>query len=115
VFANEGALIPLGKYLEGAGWVAARSGTITNVWIYRREAGGSGTTICDVNLNGVTIFTVQANRPTISSAQGNNAVSQSGAFQVSSFVAGDWIEVQLDDKENGNPKDVTVVVEVIYA
>jgi len=108
-------LIPLGKYLGGVGWVPARAGNITNVWMFRRIAGGAGNTICDVDLNGVTIFTTQANRPTINFAQGVDAISQSGAFQISAFVAGDYIQVQLDAKENGNPKDVTVVIEVMYA
>jgi hypothetical protein len=85
-----------------------------SIYMYRRIAGGSGSTVCDVNKNGVTIFTTQANRPTITSAQGANAVSQSGVIGVTSFVAGDYYTVQLDSKEGNNPKDLSIVIEVKY-
>jgi len=82
--------------------------------MFRRIAGNAASTICDVNKNGTTIFTTQANRPTITSAQGNNAKSQSGAIDVTSFAAGDYFQVQLDARETVSPKDLSVIIEVRY-
>jgi hypothetical protein len=113
MFEYIGALPAVNSYI-GAAWVPARAGTVMNVYMYRRTAGGSGSTICDVNKNGVTIFTTQANRPVITAAQGNNAVSQSGAINVTTFSAGDYYVVQLDSRETSNPRDLSLIIEVEY-
>jgi hypothetical protein len=102
-----------GSYLAGV-WVPSRSGAITHVWVHRRVAGTGGNTVLDVNNSGSTIFTNQANRPIISAATGNNAVVQSGTIDSPLFNAGDWIGIQLDDKEYGQPKDLSITLEVRY-
>jgi hypothetical protein len=114
LFTNEGSLQPLGKFLS-VGWVPARDGTVTNVYVFRITAGGSGSTIVDLNKNGVTMYTTQANRPTITAAQGSNAVTHATNPDITSFTAGDYIQVQLDQKENGNPKDFSLTLEVMYS
>lgn len=49
--------------------------------------------IVDINKNGTTIFTTQGNRPTI--AAGSNLASTT-APDVTTFVAGDYITVDVD-------------------
>lgn len=67
--------------------------------------------LCDVNKNGSTIFGTQANRPTIA-VNGNTALA--GAASTTSFAAGDFITVDLDQVGSGTAgSDLTVQVFLI--
>jgi hypothetical protein len=52
------------------------------------------TVIVDVHKNGTTIFTTQSRRPAI--AISGNTATPSGAIEVTSFAAGDYITVDVD-------------------
>lgn len=99
--------------LDGA-WVADRAGTIKTITLHQGTAGGAGSTIIDVNINGVTIFTNQANRPTVTAAQGNDAIDQVNNMDITAFVAGDQIKVDVDTAQTGPAKDVSVTIAVQY-
>ncbi len=112
-FENLGSLPALNKNIGGA-WTPARPGTITNVVVHRRKKGTAGTTKVDLNKNGVTIFTTQTNRPTINETDGDNFVVTAPAIDITTFAALDYIQVQLDEKEKGNPKDLSITLEFQY-
>ncbi len=99
--------------VDGA-WIAPRAGTITRITLHRRTAGGGGSTIIDVNLNGTTVFTTQANRPTVTAAAGNNAIDAAADMDVTAFSQNDRFQFDIDAVETGNPLDVTVTIEVQY-
>lgn len=66
--------------------------------------------LVDVNKNGTTIFTTQANRPTIA----DGALATAGENQlmdVASFVAGDYLTIDIDQVGSTTPgANLTVVV-----
>jgi len=95
-------------------WIAPRACTVTRITLYRRTAGGSGSTVVDVNKNGTTLYTTQANRPTVTSGAGNDAIDATTDMDVTAVAQNDRIEVDIDAVETGNPMDVAVIVEVQY-
>lgn len=95
-------------------WIVPRTCTITRITLYRREKGSSGSTIADVNKNGVTVFTTQANRPTVTVAGGDNQIDPHTDMDVTALVQNDRIEVDIDQNEVGSPRDISVIVEVQY-
>lgn len=67
------------------------------------------TLIVDVNKNGTTIFTTQSRRPAIA-ISGNTAIN-SGAIEVASLAAGDYLTVDIDQIGSTVPgSDLTVNV-----
>jgi hypothetical protein len=92
-------------------WLAGRALTITRVTLHRETAGSSGTTIVDVNKNGVTLFTTQANRPQIAFGAGNDQINAHTDMEVTALAQDDKVTVDVDQAEGGNPADVTVTVE----
>lgn len=100
--------------VDGA-WIAPRAGTFTRITLYRRTAGGGGSTTVDVNKNGTTVYTTQANRPTVTAAGGNDQIDATTDFDVTTFAQDDRIEVDVDVVEAGNPQDISVVIEVQYS
>ncbi len=95
--------------LDG-GRTIGETGTIKSVVMFRGQAGGSGSTICDINKNGTTMYTTQGNRPTILSADGDNKAIIATLPDVTSITAGDFLSVDVDSSESGPAKDLTVVV-----
>lgn len=67
--------------------------------------------ICDVNKNGTTIFTTQANRPTI--AINGHATTSSPTPDVTAFVAGDYLTVDIDQIGSGTAGS-DLVVQVLF-
>jgi hypothetical protein len=100
--------------VDGA-WIAPRDGTITRVTLFRRTAGGGGSTVVDVNKNGTTIYTTQANRPTVTAAGGNDQIDATTDFDVTSFAQDDQFDLDIDTVETGNPQDVSVIMEVEWS
>ncbi len=94
-------------------WIAPAPGTINRVTMYRRTAGSSGSTTCDVNKNGTTIYTTQANRPSVTQASGNDQISTTTP-DVTTFAQDDRIEWDIDVVEAGNPQDVALIFTVVY-
>jgi hypothetical protein len=97
--------------VDGA-WIAPRSGTITRITLFRRTAGGGGSTVVDVNKNGTTLYTTQANRPTVTAAGGANQIDATTDFDVTTFVQDDRFDLDIDTVESGNPQDISVIMEV---
>lgn len=65
--------------------------------------------LVDVNKNGGTIFTTQANRPSI--AAGANATSSTAVPDETSFVAGDYMTIDIDQIGSGVAgSDLTVFI-----
>ncbi len=104
-----------GPYRVGTsvdGQVRVPSGfTITSVYLFRITAGSSGSTIVDVNKNGVTLFTTQANRPTVTAAGGNSQASSGTLPDVTSVSAGDYLSIDIDQIEGGHPHDFVLIIE----
>jgi phage-related tail fiber protein len=111
-FVGDG-VVALATNLDGA-WIAPRACTIKRITLFRRTAGSALSTIVDVNKNGTTVFTTQANRPTIAFGDGANAISAHTDMDVTALAQNDRIEVDVDAKETGSPKDITVIIEVQY-
>lgn len=97
---------------------ALTSRTISKVEIYRRTAGASGTTRCDVKKGGVSIFSGTGTQPQVTAAAGDYAYQAVTAFNggAASLAAGDRIEVTLEAVEAylagppEGPEGITVVV-----
>ena len=99
--------------VDGA-WIAPRACTITRVTLFRRTAGGSGSTTIDIDIEGVTIFTTQANRPTVTQAAGDDQIDAVTNMDVTAIAQDERLEMNIDVVESGNPQDVSVIVEVVY-
>jgi hypothetical protein len=99
--------------LDGA-WIAPRPGVIRRITLWRGTAGNAGSTVADVNKNGVTIYTDQGNRPTVLASAGDDVIDATTDFDVPRFVQDDRIEVDVDASETGNSIDLTVVLEIAF-
>lgn len=95
-------------------WIANRAGRIISVRGYLEQAGGSGTLLIDVNINGVTIFTTQASRLSFDAASGDNNKQQSGSIDVAAFSTGASISIDIDDTQTGADAGLSVLIEVEY-
>lgn len=89
------------------------SGNYT-LYDYRVSCGGtpSGSSlIVDINKNGTTLFTTQGNRPAISPG---GYLGGSGMPDVTTFVAGDYITIDVDQIGSSTAgSDLTVVLRMI--
>lgn len=98
------------------GRIARRAGTIIKATIFMEDRGGSGSSIADINKHivagvittqrnataGVTIYTTQGNRPTIAGgANTENAVFETVTPDVTSFLAGDFFTMDIDQRATG--------------
>jgi hypothetical protein len=108
-----------------------RPGTIVDVIITANEKGGNGTCLIDIQKHiptkpittprtataGTSIYTTQTNRPYVTGENGPNAtdnwIVQTPIPDVTSFVAGDFFSIDIDDK-GGQPTDVEIQVFVEY-
>jgi hypothetical protein len=98
--------------VDGA-FIVPRAGTIISVTLFLRVRGASaGNLIVDVHKNGTTIFTTQGNRPTIAWAAGNNAIDRVTNMDVTAVAQNDRLQMDIDDTHDGNPLDVTVMIEL---
>jgi len=86
--------------------------TTPKVIIYSDQAPTGASLIVDINKNGTTIFTTQANRPAIAVS---GHYDESGTPNVTSFVKGDRVSVDIDQigssTPGGNDLLVTIIVE----
>ncbi len=80
--------------------IAPVPGTITAVRSTCRAAPSSGTYTYDINKNGSTIYTTQSNRPTRTTTDSISAKTHA-LPDVTSFVAGDVFDVDLDAAGSG--------------
>jgi len=89
--------------------IASHDGTVLSITGIRSVAGTSGTSVVDVNLNGVSILT-----SLISFSGGNNEVIEA-SFDPVSFSSGGRFDVDLDSVEDGSPRDITIKMEIRYS
>lgn len=99
----------IGTDVDGA-YISDTGFTISGVWIYRTNAGTSGSTILDLNKNGTTMYTTQGNRPTIAFNDGDKKVDCT-LPDVTSVSAGDILTIDIDSIEGGKPRDIILVIE----
>jgi len=93
-----------------AAWLITGDTTISAWYIFCKVTGSASDTIIDVNKNGTTIFTTQANRPTLAYNEANGwAIS--GTPDVTTFVAGDVITIDIDQIATG-AADLSVVPDI---
>ncbi len=74
--------------------------TVDFWYIHCDDPGTASSTIFDVHKNGTTIFTTQANRPTLAWNDANGW-AKSGAPDVTTFVEGDIITIDIDQIGTG--------------
>ncbi len=72
--------------------------TLAACYITCGNSGSSGSTICDINLNGSTIFTTSANRPELDNTE---TYSQSGVPDTIDLVIGDILTLDIDQIATG--------------
>lgn len=82
---------------------------ISSVIMRREIAGSGGQTVVDILKNGTTIFTTPANRPTILASAGDEART-TATPDVVSVSAGDRLEMEVVEAEDGDPQDVVVFI-----
>lgn len=98
IFSVDGTLAVLAS--AAVPYLATQDLTISSWYIYCEDNGSASSTIVDVNKNGTTVFTTQANRPTLSNSDPDNwAVS--GTPDITSFVEGDVISIDIDQIATG--------------
>jgi len=92
-------------------WLITGDTTISAWYIFCKVTGtGGGPTLVDVNKNGTTIYTSQANRPSLAWDDANGwAIS--GAPDVTTFVAGDIITIDIDQIATG-AADLIVIPDI---
>ena len=93
-----------------AAWVVPTAMEVTSVWLYRGNAGSSGTTILDMNRNGSTMYTTQANRPKIVYTDADLIVA-CALPDVISLASGDIVTIDTDQIEAGRPSDWSLTLE----
>jgi len=92
----------------GEAYVSPSTAEIVAVYLHCGTQGTAGSTIVDVNKNGVTIFTVQANRSTLAWNDADG-VAKSGTPDVVDLAEGDILTVDIDQVATG-AADMTVVI-----
>lgn len=98
---------------------ALTSRTISRVEIYRRTAGASGTTRCDVKKNGTSIFSGTGTQPQVTAAAGDYAYQTLTTFVsgAAAMTAGSRLEVTLEAVETylaGPPEGPEGILVVVY-
>src|SRR3989344_447056 len=111
-FSVNGRLLT-GSVFDGA-WVANRAGTVENVRLWRRLSGSSLTTRIDINKNGTSLYSNQDNKTVVSASAGDNALTGSIPDTGTSFSAGDYFTMDVDEIEAGEPVDLSATMEVSY-
>jgi len=106
VFRVDGTLTATTKVNEA--YVSTGTAEIGTVYIHCGTQGTAGSTIVDVNKNGVTIFTVQANRPTLAWNDADG-VAKSGDPDVTTLAENDVLTVDIDQVATG-AEDLSVVI-----
>lgn len=91
-------------------WTVNTACEVRNVYLWRGTAGRSGSTILDLNRNGVSMYTTQANRPTISYSDADKVVSCALPDTIA-LVPGDVVYPDTDQREAGIPSDWTLTLE----
>jgi len=92
----------------GEAYISTADATIEYVYIHCGTPGTAGSTIVDVNKNGVTIFTNQANRPTLAWNDADG-VAKSGIPDVVDLAENDVLTIDIDQVATG-AADLSVVI-----
>jgi len=107
-------------------------GIIRGVIVTAGQKGDTGTALFDINKHvptkpittqrdntaPVTIYTTQANRPSIvgdSATKTQNAIKQAADPDVTSFSAGDFFTVDVDDIGGGSNQDIVIHLYVEFS
>ena len=93
-----------------AAWVVPTAIEVSGVWLYRGNAGTSGSTTLDLNRNGSTMYTTQANRPSIA-YNDSDLIVNCPLPDIISLAVGDKVTVDTDQIEAGRPSDWTLTLE----
>jgi hypothetical protein len=86
---------------------------ISSVRLSRRLSGSTGTTRCDVLVDGASIFDTDGNKPQITSSLGNYATNVSTTFLTSVVTASQRIEAEIETAESGSAEDIRLTVTFI--
>ncbi len=108
VFNQAGTLFTqtgVGRYLMPS------AGSLISVVMTANTTPTGSSIVCDVNKNGTTIFTTQANRPSI--AVSANATASAAVPDVTTFVTGDYLSVDVD-QIGSVVAGADLVVQVLY-
>lgn len=95
-------------------WVAPKAGRFISGRLVCGESPVGLDLIVDVNSNGSTIYTTQTNRPRVVDADADG-VGDLQTPDVTTFVAGDYVTVDIDQIGSTTPgADLTVILEIAY-
>ncbi len=106
-FIGRPGVVSCGVEQAGA-WMAPQALTIQKAYIYCRDTGLAGSTVIDVNKNGVTIFTTQTNRPSLT-YDDIDKKAVSGAPDITDLSEGDVITIDADQAATG-AVDLSVIL-----
>lgn len=95
--------------VDGA-YISDSSFDITSIHMWRGVSGTAGSTVIDINKNGTTLYTTQSNRPSIAFNDADKKFDATLPDDVS-IAAGDIITFDIDIKDVGNPRDLTITME----
>lgn len=111
-FSVSGA-VSTGTAVDGA-WFAPFPGKINKIVLYRAStAGTSGSTIIDINIDGVSIFADQADRPEVAF---DEATGKAIVVLNKQFAADVKFTMDVDQIDTGGaPSDLDVIVGVEYS
>lgn len=84
--------------------------TISAVRLHRADAGTSGSTTIDINVDGSTIYSTQGNRPSIAFNDGDNNVDATLPDTLE-ITTGQIITIDTDAVEAGTPQNYTLMIE----
>jgi hypothetical protein len=90
-------------------FIVTKDVEISACYIYCKAPGTAGSTVVDVNKNGVTLFTTSGNRPTLAFDDANGWASS--VPDVLTFAAGDVITLDIDQTATG-AEDLVVALSV---
>ena len=99
----------VGATVDG-GYVSPTNFSVAAVRLHRRTPGSSGSTIVDLNKNGVTMYTTQANRPTVDFSDPDNLVLAAQP-DIATVAVGDLLTIDIDQIESGTPRDLAMMIE----
>lgn len=93
-----------GAYISDTGF------DITGIWLWRNVSGTAGSTIIDLNINGTTTYATQDNRPTILFDGATHKIDCT-LPDTTTISQGDIITIDIDEKEDGTPTDLSLTIE----
>lgn len=95
--------------VDGA-YISDSAFSVTGIWMWRGVSGTAGSTIVDINKNGVTMYTTQENRPNIAFNDADKKIDAT-LPDIVEIAQGDIITLDIDIIDTGSPKDLIVQME----